>query len=61
MKAADKPRISVTVRIPANILEQVDSCLDREELPISRNHWIVNAVVEKIKRTKMEEKSNGSR
>ena len=48
----ENDRVPVTVRIPGHILEQIDSSLEQAELPISRNHWIVEALVEKLKRYK---------
>lgn len=63
MKSAtnDKERVSVTVRIPEHILKQIDASLDLEAVPVSRNHWIVEALVEKLKRTDVRGGSNGAR
>lgn len=52
MVNGEKDRIPVTVRIPGHILERIDASLDREDIPMSRNRWIVDALVEKLKRTK---------
>lgn len=46
----DKSRVPVTIRIPESILKEIDNKVEQEELPISRNHWIVEAVVEKLKK-----------
>ena len=46
----EKSRVPVTIRIPETILQEIDDHVDREELPISRNHWIVEALVEKLKK-----------
>lgn len=48
----DKGRVAVTVRVPEHILKDIDSCVGNEEVPVSRNHWIVEALIEKLKRTK---------
>jgi metal-responsive CopG/Arc/MetJ family transcriptional regulator len=56
----DKDRISVTVRIPGHILQKIDSRVDQEELPVSRNHWIVEALIEKLKRNEDGNETNGS-
>ena len=57
----EKDRIPVTVRIPGRILEQIDASLDREDIPMSRNRWIIEALVEKLKRTKsVGSQSNGA-
>lgn len=58
---SDKERVSVTVRIPGHILEQIDASLREEEVPVSRNHWIIEALVEKLKRTDNGSSSNGAR
>ena len=47
----DKERVSVTVRIPEHILKRINASLDREDVPVSRNHWIIEALVEKLRRT----------
>lgn len=47
----EKSRVPVTIRIPETILQEIDDHVDREELPISRNHWIVEALVEKLKKS----------
>lgn len=59
----EKERVPVTVRIPGHILEQIDASLGQEELPVSRNHWIVEVLVEKLKGTESgsRSESNGSR
>ena len=63
MKSAtnDKERVSVTVRIPEHILKQVDASLDQEDVPVSRNHWIIEALVEKLRRANGGGGSNGAR
>lgn len=63
MKTAgnDKERVPVTVRIPERILKQIDASLGQEDVPVSRNHWIIEALVEKLKRTEAGDGSNGTR
>ena len=63
MKSAtnDKERVSVTVRIPERILKQIDASVDQEDVPVSRNHWIIEALVEKLRRTDTGGGSNGAR
>jgi hypothetical protein len=56
-----RERIPVTVRIPERILNQIDASLGQEDVPVSRNHWIVEALVEKLKRTETVDASNGAR
>ena len=62
MKTAngEKDRVLVTVRIPGHILQKIDSRVDQEEVPVSRNHWIVEALMEKLKKNEEGNGSNGS-
>lgn len=57
----DKERVSVTVRIPEHILKRIDASLVQEDVPVSRNHWIIEALVEKLRRTGAGGGSNGTR
>ena len=56
----DRDRVPVTIRIPEVILKEIDVCVGSEELPVSRNHWIVEALVEKLKKTKNGSGTNGA-
>jgi len=58
--SVDKDRVLVTVRIPGHILQKIDSRVEEEELPVSRNHWIVEALIEKLRRNKDRNGINGS-
>jgi metal-responsive CopG/Arc/MetJ family transcriptional regulator len=60
MANGDKDRVLVTVRIPGHILQKIDSRVDQEEVPVSRNHWIVEALMEKLKKNEAGNESNGS-
>lgn len=46
----EKSRVPVTIRIPETILKEIDNLVEQEALPISRNHWIVEALVNKLKK-----------
>jgi predicted DNA binding CopG/RHH family protein len=46
----EKSRIPVTIRVPETILKEIDNLVEQEALPISRNHWIVEALVDKLKK-----------
>ena len=59
--ANDKERVSVTLRIPEHILKQIDASVDREDVPVSRNHWIIEALVEKLRRVDTGGGPNGAR
>jgi metal-responsive CopG/Arc/MetJ family transcriptional regulator len=56
----DKGRVSVTVRIPEHVLKRIDASLDQEDVPVSRNHWIIEALVEKLRRADAGGGSNGA-
>jgi len=58
--ANDRERVPVTVRIPEHILEQINASLDQEDVPVSRNHWIVEALVEKLRKVSTGGLSNGA-
>jgi hypothetical protein len=46
----EKNRVPVTIRVPETILKEIDNLVEQEALPISRNHWIVEALVDKLKK-----------
>lgn len=47
---SEKGRVPVTLRIPETILREIDDRVERGDLPVSRNHWIVEALIEKLKK-----------
>jgi len=47
-------RVPVTVRLPEDIVEQIDQELGHRDIPLSRNNWLLEAAIEKLRR-------NGSR
>ena len=52
----------VTVRIPSDIRDEIDRHLDVRTVPIPRNTWIVEAVVEKLERERVkQERRHGTR
>lgn len=56
----ENQRVSVTVRMPKRILDQIDMSLNQEDVPVSRNHWIIEALVEKLRRSGGGSESNGA-
>lgn len=56
----ENERVSITVRIPEHILKQIDASLVKKDVPISRNHWIVEALVEKLKKVTGEGGEDGA-
>jgi hypothetical protein len=43
-------RVPVTIRLPEQIVAQVDEEREGREVPVSRNNWLFEAVVEKLRR-----------
>ena len=43
-------RVSVTIRIPEEIIHEIDIDLERRPVPVSRNNWILEAAVEKLRK-----------
>ena len=47
-------RVPVTVRLPEEVIEQIDHQLDHREIPLSRNNWLLEAAIEKLRRSDAE-------
>jgi hypothetical protein len=43
-------RVPVTVRLPENMVKQIDEELDQRDIPLSRNHWFLEAAIEKLRK-----------
>ena len=43
------PRVPVTVRLPADIVKRIDRDLEHRVVPVSRNNWLLEAAIEKLK------------
>jgi hypothetical protein len=43
-------RVPVTVRLPEKIVQQIDAELDQRDIPLSRNNWLLEAALEKLRR-----------
>jgi len=44
-------RVPVTVRVPADVIRQIDEELDKRDVAVSRNYWFLEAAVEKLRKT----------
>jgi hypothetical protein len=44
------PRVPVTIRIPPEVVQEIDLALERRSVPVSRNYWLLEAAIEKLKR-----------
>jgi hypothetical protein len=43
-------RVPVTIRLPENVVAQVDEEREGRQVPVSRNIWLFEAIVEKLRR-----------
>lgn len=43
-------RVPVTVRLPEDVVKQIDEELDRRDVPLSRNNWLLEAAIEKLRK-----------
>lgn len=43
-----RPRVPVTVRLPADIVQKIDQDLEHRVVPVSRNNWLLEASIEKL-------------
>jgi hypothetical protein len=44
------PRVPVTVRLPEDVVKQIDEELEQREVPLSRNNWLLEAAIEKLRK-----------
>jgi hypothetical protein len=43
-------RVPVTVRLPQRLVKQIDEQVNHRDVPISRNNWLLEAAIEKLKK-----------
>ena len=43
-------RVPVTVRLPLNVVKQIDEELGQRVVPLSRNNWLLEAAIEKLRK-----------
>jgi hypothetical protein len=53
-------RVPVTIRLPEMVVRQIDQDLDHRDIPLSRNNWLLEAAIEKLKRSGLAG-SNGTK
>jgi hypothetical protein len=58
-KRSGTMRVPVTVRLPENVIKQIDEELDQRDIPLSRNNWLLEAAIEKLRKDTAGE-SNGT-
>jgi hypothetical protein len=44
-------RVPVTIRLPDDVIARIDQDLDDREIPLSRNNWLLEAAIEKLRRS----------
>ena len=53
-RRATSPRVPVTVRLPEDVVERINQQLDDRDVPLSRNNWLLEAAIEKLRRSDAE-------
>ena len=48
--ANGRDRVAITMRVPEPLLRRIDRYIEARDVPISRNNWLLEAVVEKLDR-----------
>jgi hypothetical protein len=51
LKQPANTRIPVTVRLPEKVVQQIDKELDERDVPLSRNNWLLEAAIEKLRKS----------
>ena len=41
----------MTIRLPDDVIARIDQDLDDRDIPLSRNNWLLEAAIEKLRRT----------
>jgi hypothetical protein len=44
------PRVAVTIRLPKEVIRKIDQDLDQRDIPLSRNNWLLEAAIEKLRK-----------
>ena len=50
-RRASKPRVPITLRLPGTIVARIEEDLEHRDVPLSRNNWLLEAVIEKLRRS----------
>ena len=50
-KESTASRVPVTIRLPEKVVQQIDAELNQRDIPLSRNNWLLEAAIEKLKRS----------
>ena len=49
--------VKTTIRVPASLMERINRLVNEDEVPLSKNVWILQALREKLER---DEEKRGS-
>lgn len=63
-RAANQPDLNavvLTIRVPAELRDQIDAALTKRPIKIPRNTWVLEAVVEKLAKDQQKGRGYGSR
>jgi hypothetical protein len=44
-------RLPVTIRLPEDVIRKIDKELDQRDIPLSRNNWLLEAAIEKLRKS----------
>jgi hypothetical protein len=44
-------RVPVTIRLPDDVVARIDQDLGDRDVPLSRNNWLLEAAIEKLRRS----------
>ena len=44
-------RVPVTIRLPDTVVARIDQDLGGRDIPLSRNNWLLEAAIEKLRRS----------
>jgi len=40
----------MTIRLPEEVIKRIDEDLGQRDIPLSRNNWLLEAVIEKLRK-----------
>jgi hypothetical protein len=46
-----RARVPLTVRLPEDVVKKIDEDLDHRDVPLSRNNWLLEAAIEKLRKS----------
>ncbi len=44
-------RVPLTIRLPEDVIEKIDHDLEQRDVPLSRNNWLLEAAIEKLRKS----------